>query len=58
MEKLVLPYDMECMKIVMLKHEETFKQQVVTNSIKSTTVVITILQHMYFHINVVFFGYS
>ncbi|KAI3722671.1 hypothetical protein L2E82_33713 [Cichorium intybus] len=28
MEKLVVPYDMECMKMAMLKHEETFKQQV------------------------------
>ncbi|PWA78434.1 hypothetical protein CTI12_AA215130 [Artemisia annua] len=28
MDKLVLPYDMECMKMAMLKHEETFKQQV------------------------------
>ncbi|XP_023754346.1 uncharacterized protein LOC111902769 [Lactuca sativa] len=30
MEKLglPLPYDMECMKMAMLKHEETFKQQV------------------------------
>ncbi|KAJ0704080.1 hypothetical protein HanPI659440_Chr14g0558681 [Helianthus annuus] len=28
MEKLVLPYDIKCMKMVILQHEETFKQQV------------------------------
>ncbi|XP_024959689.1 uncharacterized protein LOC112500422 [Cynara cardunculus var. scolymus] len=29
MEKLMVePYDMECMKMALLKHEETFKQQV------------------------------
>ncbi|EOA14104.1 hypothetical protein CARUB_v10027245mg [Capsella rubella] len=28
MEKLLNPYDKQCMKMAMLKHEETFKQQV------------------------------
>lgn len=28
MDKFVQPYDKECMKMAMLKHEETFKQQV------------------------------
>ncbi|XP_057960360.1 uncharacterized protein LOC131152621 [Malania oleifera] len=28
MEKLLKPYDKECMKMAMLKHEETFKKQV------------------------------
>ncbi|GMY11878.1 hypothetical protein FCV25MIE_07117 [Fagus crenata] len=28
MEKLTKPYDRECMRMAMLKHEETFKQQV------------------------------
>ncbi|OWM82112.1 uncharacterized protein LOC116209637 [Punica granatum] len=28
MEKLIRPYDKECMKMAMLKHEETFKEQV------------------------------
>ncbi|KAK4766784.1 hypothetical protein SAY87_008426 [Trapa incisa] len=28
MEKLVRPYDKECMRMAMLKHEETFRQQV------------------------------
>lgn len=28
MDKLVQPYDKECMKMAILKHEETFKQQV------------------------------
>jgi len=29
MEKLLNPYDKQCMKMAMLKHEETFKQQVI-----------------------------
>lgn len=28
MEKLLRPYDKECMRVAMLKHEETFKEQV------------------------------
>lgn len=28
MEKILRPYDKECMKMAMLKHEETFKEQV------------------------------
>nr|GEV38445.1 hypothetical protein [Tanacetum cinerariifolium] len=28
MDKVVLPYDMKCIKMAILKHEETFKQQV------------------------------
>lgn len=30
MEKLLRPYDKECMRVAMLKHEETFKEQVYT----------------------------
>ncbi|KAL0718503.1 hypothetical protein Bca4012_067825 [Brassica carinata] len=34
MEKLLNPYEKQCMKMAMLKHEETFKQQVITFSKK------------------------
>lgn len=44
MEKLVRQCDMEVMKMAMLKHEETFKQQVRYISIKrkpKITIIIT-----------------